>query len=116
MHSGYHLADRLLEDTMGRWIGDHTTGQHLFVLLGFRFPIRQIGIAQLVALHHAGFKTGLYTGSGVRSVCRSRDKKDFALALVLALEVFANNDQTRVFTCRTRSGLKRAGIETGNGA
>ena len=99
MDSINHLTDRLLEDTMRRRIRDHTAGKHLFVLLGFRFPVRQIGISQLVTLDYARRETGLHTRCGIRTVSRSRNEKHFALGLTLTFQILADNHQTCIFAC-----------------
>ena len=100
-----HLPYSLLKDTMRRRIGNHTTGEHVFVLLGFGFPVREVCVTQFIAFYHTRRESSLHTRSGVRTMCRRGYEKDAALALALALEVLTNDDESGIFACGTGSGL-----------
>ena len=100
-----HLADSHLEDTMGGGIGNHTAGEHIFVLLGFLFPVGEVGVAVLVAFHHHGCEASLHARSGVGAMRRSRDEEHFARVLPCLVQVFTDGYQSAVLSRSTGSRL-----------
>ena len=111
-----HLANRLLEDTMRRRIGDHTAREGVLVLLALGFPVSEIGVTQFIALHYARLETRLHARRRVGAMRRGRDKKHLAVCLFLTMQELTDDYQSRIFTGRTGGRLQRAGFEARDGA
>ena len=116
MYGSNHRPDGLLEDTVCGRVRDHTTGENLFVLLCFLFPVRKIRVTLLVALDHTRFKSCLHTRRRIRAVRRCRNEQHLTCILSLPMQVFADDYQTRIFACRTGCRLQGTSIKTGDGA
>ena len=80
-----HLADSCLEDAMGGWIRDHTTGQTITMLLGFLSPLSEIGISLFIALDHYRLKACLYAAGGVRAMGGCGDEQHLTLGCMLSM-------------------------------
>jgi len=73
------LANALLEDAVGRGIGDHHCGENVRILLGLRAQVIDIDIAAVVAEHTDDFHPGHLRGGWVGAVRGRGNEADVAV-------------------------------------
>ena len=107
------LAERLLEDPVGRGIGDHQRGQFFGMPRRLLFEIGHIDIAVGVAADHHDAEAGHARAGRVSAMGRGRDQADPAPALAPHLMIFFDHQKARVFALGTGVGLQREGVKAG---
>ena len=110
-----NVLDALVEDTVGRWVGDHDARQRVLVLVDLLGQVRQVdgAVGKVVHLHHCHAVHG--GRGGVRAVRRARDQADLTLALADAVEVLANGQQAGELAVRAGERLEAHLLEAGDG-
>src|SRR5205814_7521380 len=81
VHDVADLADRRLEDAVGRGVGDHERGQRVPVLGGFGAQVGDVDVAALVGAHRHDAQAGQHGARGVSAVCRGGDEAGGAVTL-----------------------------------
>ena len=76
------FLDVVLEDAVGRGVGNHQGGKAVAVGFGFRAQVGYVYVAMLVASAGQGFISGLHRRRGIGAVCRSRNQDQVAVSRV----------------------------------
>ena len=85
------------------------------MLLGFGFPVVQVGVTLLVTSDYAGNEACLHAGGRVGAVRRSRDEKDVSMALSLTTEILTDDYQTGIFAGSAGGRLEGTSVKAGDG-
>jgi hypothetical protein len=107
VHQLAHLTDVILENTVGRRIGDHDRGEIVGVRGDLGLEVGQIDFA-LVATggHHDDLHSRQYRRGSVRPMCAGRDQADVAVIVTAAAVVVPDGEQAGELTLGTRVGLQ----------
>ncbi len=106
------LPDGVLEDPVGRRIGHHDRAKPVRVRRHLGLEIIEIDVAAVAADRHHLVSRHHRTG-GIGAMGRSRDEADVPLGVATLLVPRTNHHQPRVLPLRTRVGLQRDRVESG---
>ena len=107
VHDLADLADRRLEDAVGRWIGDHQRGERVAVLGGLGAEVGDVNVAARVGLHGDHREPGHHRARGIGAVCRGGDEARGAIAFAARAVVRPDHEQPGELPLGSGVGLER---------
>jgi hypothetical protein len=105
MDGGADILNRIFEDAMRRWIGDHQRRKTAAVLFRFCFQIGHVDVAVRVGRDDNDFEAGHHCAGRIGSMRRCRNQHDIALRVATRMVVGANRHQAGELALRARVGL-----------
>ncbi len=110
-----HFPDcRFKYPVCGR-VGYHEGRQRITVLLSLGHQVRPVDISLFIAVHDHHLHAGHGCTGGIGAMCRGGDQHHIAEGLVPAFMIFADHQQSGIFTCRAGIGLEGYFLHTGGG-
>ncbi|MPL94939.1 hypothetical protein SDC9_41102 [bioreactor metagenome] len=109
-----HPLHRLLEDAMGRGIGDHAGGQSVPRLDRLRGEILEVDVAVRRGLHHHDLHPRHMRRGRVGAMRRNRDQAHATVPLAARAVPGGDRHQPGIFALRARVRLHREGVIAGD--
>ena len=115
VHERADLADVVLEDAVGRRVGEHDRGQRVGVLGDLGLQVVEVDLALLAAgLDDDDAHAGHHRRGGVGAVRARRDQADVAVRVAVGAVVVVDRQQPGELALRAGVGLQRHRVVAGD--
>ena len=109
-----NFANGFFKYAMGRRIGNHQSGQGIFILKGFLGKVGHVDITSIIAFYYHHFKSYHYCAGRVGTMGTDGYQYYIAVLIAMVLVIGSNGEQTSIFALGTAIGLQAAGSKAGN--